>query len=67
LAAFGYGLGARVSFERIIYLSFVIPGIVALTSFSTSFSGSASKLQVGSFFLQKFIKTFDADSEDCPQ
>ncbi len=54
IVAFGYGLGRDVSFEGVSYLAFVIPGIVALTSFSTSFSGASSKLQVDRFFYKSF-------------
>ncbi len=54
LMAFGYGLGQGVSVDGASYLAFVIPGIVALTSFSTSFSGAASKLQVDRFFYKSF-------------
>jgi len=54
LVAFGYGLGGGISLSGVSYLSFVIPGIVALTSFSTSFNGAASKLQVDRFFYKSF-------------
>lgn len=54
LVAFGYGLGQGVSTDGVSYLSFVIPGIVALTAFSTSFNGAASKLQVDKFFYKSF-------------
>jgi len=54
LVAFGYGLGLDVSFEGVSYLAFVIPGIVALTSFSTSFNGASSKLQVDRYFYKRF-------------
>lgn len=54
LVAFGYGLGRGVSFEGVSYLAFIIPGIIALTAFSTSFSGTASKLQVDRFFYKSF-------------
>jgi ABC-type multidrug transport system permease subunit len=54
IVAFGYGLGKNVSFEGVPYLSFVIPGIVALTAFSTSFSGASAKLQVDRFFYKSF-------------
>ncbi|MCW4019595.1 MAG: ABC transporter permease [Candidatus Bathyarchaeota archaeon] len=54
LVAFGYGLGSGVSFEGVSYLAFVIPGIIALTAFSNSFSGSSSKLQVDRFFFKSF-------------
>lgn len=55
LVAFGWGLGSGVVSEGgVSYLAFVVPGIVALTSFSTSFSGAASKLQVDRFFYKSF-------------
>ncbi len=54
LVAFGYGLGQDVTFDGVPYLAFVIPGIVALTAFSTSFSGASSKLQVDRFFYKSF-------------
>ena len=54
LVAFGYGLGQGVNVGGVSYLAFVIPGIVALTAFSTSFNGSASKLQVDRLFYKSF-------------
>jgi ABC-type multidrug transport system permease subunit len=54
LVAFGYGLGRSVSFDGVSYLEFVIPGIVAVASFSNSFNGVASKLQVDRFFYKSF-------------
>ncbi len=55
LVAFGYGLGQGVNIGGVSYLAFVIPGIIALTAFSTSFSGASAKLQVD----RLFYKTFD--------
>jgi ABC-type multidrug transport system permease subunit len=52
--AFGYGLGQGVDVGGVSYLTFVIPGIVALTSFSTSFNGASAKLQVDKFFYKSF-------------
>lgn len=54
LVAFGYGLGQGVDINGVSYLAFVVPGIVALTAFSTSYNGSASKLQVDRFFYKSF-------------
>jgi ABC-type multidrug transport system permease subunit len=54
LVAFGYGLGKGVSIDGVGYLAFVIPGIVALTAFSSSFNGSASKLQIDRLFYRSF-------------
>jgi ABC-2 type transport system permease protein len=54
LVAFGYGLGRGISFDDIGYLEFVIPGIIALTAMSTSFSGAGSKLNVDRIFFKSF-------------
>ncbi len=54
LVAFGYGLGRDVNVGEVSYLAFVVPGIVALTSFSASFNGAASKLQVDRLFYKSF-------------
>ena len=54
LVAFGYGLGRGINVDGVNYLAFVVPGIVALTAFSTSFNGAASKLQVDKFFYKSF-------------
>lgn len=54
LVAFGYGLGRDMSLDGVNYLAFVVPGIVSLTAFSTSFSGASAKLQVDKFFYKSF-------------
>ncbi|MDR2700029.1 MAG: ABC transporter permease [Nitrososphaerota archaeon] len=54
LIAFGYGLGRGLDVDGFSYLSFVVPGIVALTAFSTSFNGAASKLQVDRLYYKNF-------------
>lgn len=54
LVAFGYGLGSGISFDGYSYLEFVIPGIVALTAMSVSFSGAGSKLNVDRLFFKSF-------------
>lgn len=54
LVAFGYGLGRSISFEGVSYLNFVIPGIIAITCLTSSFNGSASKLNVDRIFHKSF-------------
>ncbi len=54
LVAFGYGLGQGLNVDGVSYIAFIVPGIVALTAFSTSFNGAASKLQVDKFFYKSF-------------
>lgn len=54
LLAFGYGLGRGISFEGYSYLDFVVPGIIALTAMTSSFSGAGSKLHVDRLFYKCF-------------
>ena len=54
LLAFGYGLGQGVTVDGVSYLAFIIPGIVALTSMSVSFSGAAMKLNVDRLYYKSF-------------
>jgi len=54
LLAFGYGLGRGISFEGYSYLEFIIPGIIALTAMTISFSGAGSKLNVDRLFYRSF-------------
>ncbi|MCW4015966.1 MAG: ABC transporter permease [Candidatus Bathyarchaeota archaeon] len=54
LVAFGFGLGQGISFDGYSYLEFVIPGIIALTSMTVSFSGAGQKLNVDRLFFKSF-------------
>ncbi|MCW4046887.1 MAG: ABC transporter permease [Candidatus Bathyarchaeota archaeon] len=54
LVAFGYGLGRGVDVGGVNYLAFVMPGIIALTSMSASFTGASSKLHVDRLFYKSF-------------
>jgi ABC-type multidrug transport system permease subunit len=54
LLAFGYGLGRGVTFEGHSYLDFVIPGIIALTSMTSSYNGAGSKLHVDRLYYRCF-------------
>lgn len=54
LIAFGWGLGRNIEVEGGSYLNFVIPGIVALTAMSVSFSGVGMKLNVDRLFYGSF-------------
>ena len=54
LVAFGYGLGSGISFEGYSYIEFIIPGIIALTAMTISFSGAGSKLNVDRLFYRSF-------------
>jgi ABC-type multidrug transport system permease subunit len=54
LVAFGYGLGRGISFEGYSYLEFVLPGIIALTAMTSSYSGAGLKLHVDRLFYKCF-------------
>jgi len=54
LLAFGYGLGRGVKIGETSYLSFVIPGIIALTAMNTSFNSAGMKLNVDRLFCRCF-------------
>ena len=54
LAAFGWGLGRGIEMEGARYIDFVIPGIIALTSMTSSFSGAGMKLNVDRLFYGCF-------------
>ncbi len=54
LVAFGYGLGRGVNFDGVNYLTFVIPGLVAMTTMTSSFNGAGTKLNVDRLFHKCF-------------
>jgi ABC-2 type transport system permease protein len=54
LVAFGFGLGGGISFDGYSYLSFVMPGIIALTVMSSSYNGAGLKLHVDRLFYRCF-------------
>lgn len=57
LLAFGYGIdGGAVTIDgnRVPYIDFVIPGIVALTSLSASFSATSARLNVQRLYYHCF-------------
>ena len=54
LVAFGYGLGQGISFDSYPYLAFVMPGIIALTVMSSSYTGAGLKLHVDRLFYKCF-------------
>jgi len=54
LVAFGYGLGNGFYIDGYNYLTFVIPGIIALTVMTSSFNGAGMKLHVDRLFYKCF-------------
>ncbi|MCQ2078550.1 MAG: ABC transporter permease [archaeon] len=54
LVAFGYGLGNGVVMEGVSYIAFVIPGVVSLTTLSSSFTTISNKLMVQKRFYESF-------------
>lgn len=54
LLAFGYGLGSGMSSGSGAYLEFIIPGIIALSTLSCTFSTVAMKVLVQRLFYMSF-------------
>lgn len=54
LLAFGYGLGRGVVVEGVPYIAFIIPGIVALTTLSASFSSTSTRMNVQRLYYRSF-------------
>ncbi len=54
LVAFGYGLGDGVTMQGVSYIAFVIPGVVALTTLTSSFTTIANKLMIQKRFYESF-------------
>lgn len=58
LFAFGYGLGRGMTVEGYDYLSFMIPGVIALTTLSACFNTVATKVMVQRNYYQSFDELF---------
>lgn len=54
LVAFGFGLRTGVTDIGVSYVSFVIPGIVALSSLNSSFSSTATRMNVQRLYYRSF-------------
>lgn len=54
LLAFGYGMGRGVVVEGVPYIAFIIPGIVALTTLSSSFSSTSTRMNVQRLYYRSF-------------
>ena len=54
LIAFGYGLRSGTTDIGVSYVAFVIPGIVALSSLSSSFSSTSTRMNVQRLFYRSF-------------
>ncbi len=54
LGAFGLGLGKRVQIPGSSYLDFLLPGLVAMSSMTNSYSWVASSLNMGRLYFRTF-------------
>ena len=54
LLAFGYGLGQDVTMEGVSYMAFMVPGVVSLTTVTSSFTTVANKLMIQKRFYESF-------------
>jgi ABC-2 type transport system permease protein len=54
LIAFGLGLGNRVQFGSLDYLSFLLPGLVAMSSMNNSYTWVASNINLNRIYFKTF-------------
>lgn len=54
LVAFGWGLGGGMQVGGTSYINFVIPGIIALTTMTVSFSTIANDINIGRIYTKTF-------------
>lgn len=54
LVAFGWGLGSGMMIEGTSYINFVIPGIIALTTMTISFSTVANDINIARIYTKTF-------------
>jgi len=54
LVAFGWGLGGGMQVGGVSYINFVIPGIVALTTMTISFSTNANDINIARIYSKTF-------------
>lgn len=52
--AFGYGLGNSAVIQGVPYMAFMIPGIVALSSLSSAFTSTSTRLNVQRLYYKSF-------------
>lgn len=58
LVAFGYGLGRGMTAEGFDYISFMIPGVIALTTMTACVSTVATKVMLQRTYYQSFDELF---------
>lgn len=58
LVAFGYGLGRGMTVEGFDYISFMIPGVIALTTLTACVSTVATKVMLQRTYYQSFDELF---------
>lgn len=58
LFAFGYGLGSGLTVDGRDYLSFMIPGVIAMTTLTACFSNVATKVMLQRTYYRSFDELF---------
>ncbi|SHK36625.1 ABC-2 type transporter, NodJ family [Hathewaya proteolytica DSM 3090] len=54
LIAFGWGLGGNMTVNGGSYINFIIPGIIALTTMTTSYNNTANSVNISRIFYKTF-------------
>lgn len=58
LIAFGYGLGKGLTVDGYDYISFMIPGVIALSTLTSCFSNVSTKVMMQRVYYQSFDELF---------
>ena len=58
LVAFGYGLGQGMTVDGFDYISFMIPGVIALSTLTSCFSTVSTKVMTQRVYYQSFDELF---------
>lgn len=58
LVAFGYGLGRGMTVDGYDYISFMIPGVIALSTLTSCFSTVSTKVMMQRVYYQSFDELF---------
>jgi hypothetical protein len=60
MAALGFGLSGGIKMDKMSYLEFVIPGIIAMTAMNSSFNGSGTRLVLDQIHRRSFDESLMA-------
>jgi len=65
LIAFGLGLGNRVTIGNVDYLTFLIPGLVAMSSMNNAYTWVASTVNLSRLYFKTFQVFIQSTHRSC--